>query len=66
MTEKEKEAARLQKLCISAKDRDRLERAMCTLIDFEGSIKDAMLDCHLNSNAFHDVCQGLRHIVDGD
>lgn len=60
------ETERLEKLGITTKDRDRLERALCTLVDFEGVIKDAMLYCYLNPHGFHDVCQGLRRVVDGD
>jgi hypothetical protein len=63
------EAERLKKLGITAKDRDRLERCLCTLADFEGLIKDTLRNEVRDGASAYDhahVCAALRRIVDGE
>lgn len=46
-------------------DRDKLERALCTLVDFEGDIAEA---CGLLGipTPTADMCRALRLLVDGE
>jgi hypothetical protein len=47
------------------RDRDKLERALCALVDFEGAIYDAA--GHLGiSSPIGDICRVLRLLVDGE
>ena len=62
MTKKEARA----KYGVSGKDAKRLERALCTLADFEGPVKDALTDDAVNDGAHRDVCAAIRKIIDGD
>jgi len=53
---------------LAARDRRRLERALCVLVDYEGPIKDQI---NLTSGrsyadwALEDVCEALRELADG-
>lgn len=51
---------------LSAKERKRLERAMCAIVDNEGVIKDALTANGHTPYGVHDMCDALRLIVDGD
>jgi len=48
---------------LRARDRQRLERALCALADFEGEIKRA---AHITNfdHSFHEVCHVLREMLD--
>lgn len=43
----------------------RLERALCAIADHEGIVCDALVDRGYQRSAMRDVCDALRHIVDG-
>jgi len=52
---------------VTARDRQRLERALCTLADYESLIKQALIDAVRDGANEHDlrhVCAALRAIVD--
>jgi hypothetical protein len=52
------------KFGVGAADARRLERALCTLADFESPIKLAMAEKGARDWGLHDVCDGIRHIID--
>lgn len=57
-----------QKHGIDMHEARRLERALCTLADFEGQIKSVLRDEIGDGASDHDhahVCAALRHLVDG-
>lgn len=53
---------------VKAKDRKKLERALCTLADYEGEIKEALRDLGQGGSDWdlHRVCDALRLLVDGE
>jgi hypothetical protein len=56
----------LKEYGVSRRDAARLERALCTLADFEGPIKQALTAGGGTDLSLGDVCDALRRIVDGD
>lgn len=44
----------------------RLERALCTLVDFEGAVKEALTDGGISDHAVGDICGAIRKIIDGE
>jgi hypothetical protein len=63
----ETERARLSKYGLEPRDKQRLERALCTLADYEGPLKQVLcgeIGGHENDHAR--VCGALRWIVDGE
>lgn len=55
-----------KKYGVTGKDARRLERALCTLADFEGVVKDALTDGGIGDHAVGEVCAAIRKIIDGD
>lgn len=49
---------------IKAKDRQKLERALCTLVDYEGEVKEALRESRGSDTDFHNICDALRRLVD--
>lgn len=48
-------------------DRRRVERALCTLVDYEWKLKDVGHKKGINfDHAFADVCDVLRTVADGE
>lgn len=56
----------LAKFNVDRRDAARLERALCTLADFEGSVKKALSEVGHSDHGLHDVCDAIRLIIDGD
>lgn len=50
---------------LTDKDYEALERALCTLVDYEEVIKDRLASFGTGERAHSDVCHALRQIVDG-
>lgn len=57
----------LKQYGLTPADARRLERALCTLADFEGTVKRALADSGARNGdwAHVNVCKALRHVVDG-
>jgi len=51
---------------LTDKDYEALERALCTLVDYEEVIKDRLASFGTGERAHSDVCHALRQIVDGE
>jgi hypothetical protein len=52
---------------LKKRDRTKIERALCTLVDYERIIKENAHRRGANfDHSFHDVCEVLRDIADGD
>ena len=48
-------------------DRRRVEKALCTLVDYEWKLKDVGHKKGINfDHAFSDVCDVLRTVADGE
>ena len=62
-----REIERLKKYGLGPHDVIRIERALCTLGDYEGPIKKAMSECRPTSSGldYTNVCAALRRLVDG-
>jgi len=56
----------LAKYDVGRREARRLESALCTLADFEGSVKKALVELGHSDHALHDMCDALRLIVDGE
>ncbi len=67
MTIDPQEIERLKKYGLGPHDVIRLERALCTLGDYEGPIKKALAECHGGGGErdHSNVCAALRRLVDG-
>lgn len=64
MTDEKKRArAWVKSLGLDGKDAKRIERALCTLADYEGPIKQAGRTGNF-AHAHADVCAALRKIAD--
>lgn len=51
---------------LRARDARRLFNALSTLIDYEGTVSDALTATRHQSSAMHEVCDALRYLVDGE
>lgn len=53
---------------LERRDAQRLFRALCTLADYEGVIKDALYSCGQGGSEWDHmrVCAALRYLVDGE
>lgn len=49
---------------LSKADREKLERALCTLVDYEGPITDALAAKTNSAQTLGKVCDALRDLVD--
>jgi hypothetical protein len=47
------------------RDRDKLEKALCTLVDYEGDLAEAAGQLGIQVR-IGDVCRALRLLVDGE
>ncbi len=63
-----REIERLKKYGLEPCDLIRLERALCTIADYEGPIKKALAEGHGGGGErdHSNVCDALRRLVDGD
>jgi hypothetical protein len=50
----------------SAKQRRRLEQALCAIVDNEASVTDAMIELGTSERGIGEICRALRLIVDGE
>lgn len=55
----------IKDLGLNGRDVRRIERAFCTLADFEGPVTEAMGGGGNNEWAFHAVVNAMRTIADG-
>ena len=55
----------LQKFNLKPRDGARLLRALCTLADYEGALKRALVERGHDEHPHAEVCDALRFIVDG-
>ena len=63
MTRMKREA--LAKYGLNGNDAQRLERALCTLADYEGPVRQALSERALDPRAVSEVCAAIRRILDG-
>jgi hypothetical protein len=66
LTASQVEHARLKRYGLEPRDLIRIERALCTLGDYEGPVKTALSEIGLGASGYQDhahVCAALRRLV---